>query len=272
VRRSEVLDEHPCWVYDDAAGFQAAARDFLARGLDSGERVLFIGPGTETDLLAQMGDITGFSTSVENGAAKVIPLSGAYSGGTVDPQGQVQTYAAATDEAIAQGYAGLRVAADVTSYVRTPSQVDNFARYEHLIGRYMAENPFSGMCGYSRQELPESTIAELECLHPGGNSSLAGFRLYPVSANGEVALTGELDFASRELLAKALEHADLKPVDGELRIDGAELRFIDHRAILRLSAYAQERDAKAVLRCDLPVVSRLAELVGAANLRVELTA
>jgi hypothetical protein len=60
--------------------------------------------------------------------------------------------------------------------VRNPDQLDTMARYEHLVDRYMTNQPFSALCGYNRAELGEETIAQLACLHPLGNNG-APFRL-----------------------------------------------------------------------------------------------
>ena len=35
--------DHLCWVYEDDADFDAAAREFLAGGLERGERLLCVG-------------------------------------------------------------------------------------------------------------------------------------------------------------------------------------------------------------------------------------
>ena len=59
--------------------------------------------------------------------------------------------AAATQEALADGYRGLRISADVTDLVRAPDQHDAFARCEFLLERYSARHPLSAMCGYRRE-------------------------------------------------------------------------------------------------------------------------
>ncbi|WP_410574308.1 MEDS domain-containing protein [Amycolatopsis sp. cmx-4-61] len=61
------------------------------------------------------------------GAVQVASVDATYTTGTVvDPAGQVELYATATAEALAAGFTGFRVAAEATSLVRTPAQLDAF--------------------------------------------------------------------------------------------------------------------------------------------------
>ncbi len=264
---------HTCWSFDDPAVFERHALDYLAAGLAAGERVWFVAAGAAGDLARRMagGGASGaaFTAALHGGAASVVGLGAAYATGVVvEPAAQVAAYAAATEQALADGFAGLRVAADATALVRTPAQLDAFARYEHLVDRYMRTVPFSAVCGYDRGELGDRAVATLACLHPETNADVP-FRLHACApADGCAALSGELDASTHELLAAALEHADLRPVDGELLFAGDRLRFADHRSLLLLREHARRLGADAVLRTGLPVLARLAALIDQPGLRV----
>jgi anti-anti-sigma regulatory factor len=284
VTDSSVLDDvrppapygHTCWSFDDPAAFERHALDYLAAGLAAGERVWYVGPGATEDVARRVtgGGASGhaFGEALRGGAAAVVGLSTAYAtGAIVEPAAQVAAYAAATDQAVADGFAGLRVAADATALVRTPAQLDAFARYEHLVDRYIHAGPFSAVCGYDRGELGDPAVAALACLHAGTNADVP-FRLHACApADGCAALAGELDASTHELLTAALEHADLRPVDGELVFDGGGLRFADHRSLLLLREHARRLGADAVVRTGLPVLARLAALMDLPGLRVVST-
>ncbi|MFY1670113.1 MEDS domain-containing protein [Plantactinospora sp. WMMB334] len=261
---------HVCWAYDDPAVFEHRARHFLAEGLAAGERVWYVATGSPERVVERLRGSAGFSDALRRGAAQVVTLNETYPGGVVDPLGQLQRYAAATDEAVAAGYAGLRVAADATPLVRTSAQLAAFARYEHAVDRYMRIRPLSAMCGYHRAELGDRTVAALACLHPVNNVAEVLFRLYACApGDGAAALAGELDVFNHEQFATALEHADLSPVGGELVVGAGELRFIDHHCLTRLRDYAGGRAATAVLRTRRTAATRLVELLGLTGLRVE---
>jgi anti-anti-sigma regulatory factor len=264
--------DHLCWAYDDPAVLDSRAMAFLAAGLAAGERVWLAAPGTPGSLTHRLGGLPGLADALRSGAARMVPVDDAYRREEViDPETQVRHYAAATADALADGYTGFRVAAEATSLVRTPAQRDAFTRYEHLIDRYMRVNPMSAICAYDRRELGEPAIAELACLHPETNADVL-FRLHAADPDeGAVALAGELDPSNHRLFATALDRADPQPVDGRLVVDGTDLRFIDHRCLIHLGEHARHRGVTAVLRTTRTSAARLVELLDLPDVRVEVT-
>ncbi|MFJ7219200.1 MEDS domain-containing protein [Amycolatopsis sp. NPDC098790] len=262
---------HLCWGYRRRAEFVARARDFLAAGLAAGEQVLYVAPGDEASLIAQLRETGQFDAGLRRGAVRVSSVDSTYTTGTVvDPAGQVRLYAAATEAALAAGFTGLRVAADATSLVRTPAQLDAFARYEHLVDRYMAGHPMSAMCGYDLAELGEDTVAQLACMHPVAHEGATPFHLHGHAGAGNVAaLAGELDAAVRRLWPLALERADLRATPGPIAIDADDLGFIDHRSLFDVADYAERHDKTVVLRTRLTTPARLLELFDLTGIRVE---
>ncbi|HUQ59478.1 MAG TPA: MEDS domain-containing protein [Lentzea sp.] len=264
--------DHVCWRYRDERDLRDRVREFLSEGLALGHRVGYIGTGDPEILAEDLDGIDGIREALRTGAAQVASLDTTYPVGTViEPAAQVRAYAEATDAALAAGFAGLRVAADCTSLVRTPQQLDAFSRYEHRIDRYMVDRPFSAMCAYDAGEVDDHAFAQLASLHPNANVSSAGFRLHAADERA-TAFAGEVDQTSEDLFALALHRADLRPHDGQLAFDATGLTFLDHRTLLRLSRHAADRDASVVLRTSWPGVSKLVNLLDLANVRVECTA
>ncbi|WBB65236.1 MEDS domain-containing protein [Micromonospora sp. WMMD812] len=264
---------HVCWVHDDPAPFHRQARAFLTAGLAAGERLWYVTAGPVDPVLARLSAAPALRDALARGVGEVVSLEGTYrSGAVVDGPEQVRAYAAATDAALAAGYRGLRVVAEATPLVRTPAQRDAFARYEHLVDRYMRGRPFSAMCGYDRRELGGAAAAELACLHPTTNAVEARFQLYACApAEDRAGLAGELDPSSGELFATALERADLRPVDGRLVLEAPHLRFVDHHTLLLLRDYGRRRAATVTLRTPRAAAARLAALLNLSGLEVEVT-
>lgn len=255
--------EHLCCGFDDRAEFRAAAVSFLEAGLAAGQRAWYVGDselGVHTALRAP-----------RPGAVEVIPLDAHYTtDGTVDPGEQVAAYAAATADAIAAGFTGLRVATDVTALAGTPDRLDAAARYEHQADRLMVRAPLSGMCGYDRSVLGPAAIAQLASMHPATIAAAAPFHLHAsATPRFAAAIGGELDFASADLLGLALTRAALVPRDGELALDAAGLRFIDRARLAVLVEHAGHLGARLVLHTDQPVVHRLVRLLEWDSVRIE---
>ncbi len=258
-----------CWVYENPDDFRVRVREFLAEGLAQGQRVCYIAPGDFQAMADDLCGLDGFAGALQRGAAQLIPLGSTYPVGTViKPDVQVSAYAAATQQALAAGFTGLRVAAEVTSLVRTASQLDAFTRYEQLVDRYMTSRPFSAMCAYDRGQLGEAATAQLACLHPSTNSVTPGFRLH-ASMSAAAALAGELDLGNVALFGLALQRADLRPTGGELVIDAAEVTFMDHRNLIMLAEYGRRNRVTVVLRICWRGAARLVQLLNLDGVRVE---
>lgn len=271
TRRPAPPHGHVCWRYDGPAALYPPARDFIIEGLAAGLHVWYVGasPGLVADRLTEL-DV--FRDALRSGAARIVTPESTYADidGT-DPAAQVRTYEAATEAALAAGYAGLRVVADATGLVDTPERLDAFARYEHLADRYMSGRPMSAMCAFDRRILGDRTIAELACMHPVTNVEEALFRLYAdAPGEGHAALAGELDAANHDLFRTVLERADPRPVDGRLVLAADELRFVDHHCLFLLRDHARRLGATIILRTPHSAAARLAELLDLPEVRVEV--
>ncbi len=248
---------HVCLAYDDRAELTAHARDFLAAGRAAGEQVRYIA-------VTASGEVD----------APFVPLHDTYRDGeVVDPLRQVAAYTRATGEALAAGYTGLRVVADATPLVRTAAQLDAFARYEHLIDRYMRDHPFTALCAYDRAELGDAVVAQLACLHAATNAGVP-FRLHACApGEGSAELAGELDVTGGDLLTATLQRTDLRPAGGgDVVLRADRLTFADHRSLLRLQEHAERRGTTIVLRGASRGTARLAALLDLSRLRVEAAA
>ncbi|NUT99738.1 MAG: hypothetical protein HOY78_47780 [Saccharothrix sp.] len=251
--------DHLCWSYAETTDFLARVREYLAEGLQLGQRVRYTAVGASADALA---GIEGVEKALSTGAVQIAPLDDTYSG---EPEDQVRAYAAATEEALADGYTGLRVAAEATPLVSTPTKLTAFLRYEHLVDRYMARRPFSAMCGYDTTVLHEDAVTQLAGVHPCANRP-APLRLHAAPGGEVVELGGEVDAAGHDLLGSLLERID---GEGDLVVHAPDLAFIDHRGLLLLADSARRRGGPLVLRTRAAGVARLVDLLDIPDVRVE---
>jgi hypothetical protein len=280
MRTAGVLDElqglgahdHACFAYDVEEDFRAHAVEFLRDGLAQGLQVRFVGSGSESALWEELAEVLDFDAALRHGAVGVIPLASMYDAdGIVNPEAQVRAYAKATSAALAAGFKGYRVAVEATPLVRSRRHVEAFTRYEHLIDRFMTTQPFSGLCAYNRWELGAATVGELACMHPVCNQGATPFRVY-ATPEADLALGGEIDLAVRTQFAHALQRAGIRTNRPEMRFDGTELEFVDHRALLSLRDYALASGATAVLQTSSRLPNRLMQMFAMEGIRVERAA
>ena len=159
--------DHLCLAFDDVASFASQAEVFLADGLAQGLQVRYVTAGPVDEAAAVRERLVEALPPGREHAVQISSIAGSYGlGQLISADEQVDTYAKCTSNALAAGFAGFRVAVDVTPLVGTAEQLDSFARYEHLIDRYMCGHPFSAMCAYDRKVLGADAVAEVACMHP----------------------------------------------------------------------------------------------------------
>jgi hypothetical protein len=246
------LNGHACWLYDDDAELRRVAAQYLADGVTLGQRLLYVGGGEVEKLRADLALLGGADRLEASGRLQVASLEAIYDIDAIaDIQERLATYAAATEGAVADGFTGLRVLAEVTALAANPAGWDAHAAWEWVADGYMAREPMSALCCYDRRVLPEEIARMLACVHPAGNADdpYVPFRLFG-RADGFV-LEGEVDCFSAGLLRRALAAA---PEGVELDLAG--VRFMDHHAVTALS------EASVRVRSTPPLVQRICGILG----------
>lgn len=255
-------DGHACWIFDQQQEFVEAALEHLTDGLRAKQRIAYVGSEPveeQRELLAPLGDVGGM---IDKGALHLFELTDLYEvGEPVEADVQVATYLAATNAALADGYTGLRVAAQVTDLVAEPGTREAHVRWESIADRYCANHPLSAFCGYHRGALPEQLLCDLAAVHPASNEGHPAVPFHLFSDSGNLVLAGEVDFFSAPDFDRLLELAC--GGDEAVSLDLAELDFIDHHGLARLAAHTQRLATKGgcAVHNSPPVVDRLCELL-----------
>ena len=187
--------DHMGWVFAGSSGFAALAGPFLAEGAARGERLMYVAADPSPVALAGLSEVFGLRALQVASTAEVYGASG-----VVDPPSQRATFAAALADARAEGYSGIRVAADNTSLVADEVRLAAWIRWEILADRFMSENPVTGLCAFDQEQVDVDRLRHLATLHPlsSAASPVPQFRLFADS--GELCVEGEIDsFAVSQL-------------------------------------------------------------------------
>lgn len=255
-------DAHACWAFDRDEEFIEASLEYLTDGFRAGQRLAYVGSESideQRERLAPLGDV---GAMVDSGALLLFELPDLYEvGEPVDEQAQLATYAAATDSALADGYTGLRVAAQVTELVAEPHTRDAHVRWESVADRFMSIRPLSALCGYRRADLPEPLLADLAAVHPASNVSADSAPFHLFGEEGELVLSGEVDLFSAEDLDRVLELSC--HLGDRISLDLSELDFVDHHGVEVIATHTRRLAAagECSVRNTPPVVERLCELL-----------
>jgi anti-anti-sigma regulatory factor len=261
--------DHLCWPFDDRAEFLRLLADFLSAGLAQGLKVVYAAEGSPESMRADLAAIPRLEEEIARGALELAALGDLYEAGApLDPEHTLETFADATETALADGFLGLRAAADSTSLVQSDAQLDAFVAWEHLADRYMATHSFSGMCAFDRGKVSPRGISLLSCMHPQVREGTTLFRLFVPGTDADIALAGEIDATVTDLFEECLSRIG-RPGPRELVVEATGLEFVDHRALVALGGLARRCGTSAVLRTTSGVPAKLIEILDLEGIRAE---
>ena len=254
--------DHVCWVYEDDDGFDAAAREFLTGGLVRGERVLCVGERV-IESLQSLSPAHDVAALIERGAVETLPLGDVYGGDEpFRPEQQLAYYDAATRRAKDDGYAGLRVLAEVSDLADDDARREDLVRWEQLADAYAASGSgFSAMCAYLAG-LPREALGDVASVHPLVRASweTSSFRLF--TDGDKIALAGSVDACCGERLARVLPAAHAG--DAGVVLDVTALEFVDVagcRVLARWAAGLRERSVALEVTGSSALLRRLWQLL-----------
>jgi anti-anti-sigma factor len=218
------VSDHACWGYASDAERGDLACAWLADGLRRGQRGLYVADATASTLVDELAGIPDAAAWISSGGLVVLPSTDAYDlRAPIDADAQLAMYAGAVDQAIADGYDGVRVAADITPLVADVRRRPAHLRWEQIADRYIAEHPLAPLCLSDTRTI--TGIDAIVCVHPLQGPVAAPFSVHGVGAE-QAALRGELDAFSSDLVAEVLD--SLPGTDH--RLDVSALEFVDARA------------------------------------------
>jgi anti-anti-sigma regulatory factor len=243
--------DHLCWVHDgddngDDDAFDRAVGSFLAGGLDRGERLLCVGDRVIEALESPAAGLPPVDALIAEGTLRTLRIGDAYDARAgFSPDEQFAYYDAATREAFADGYRGLRVVAEISALAADPVNRPALVRWEHLADRFVASRSgFTAMCAYSGR-LPRPALDDVTAVHPlvhaPGNAP--GFQVF-FADDGHLTPTGTVDTFSADRLAAVLGTTPVGPP--AVALDLAGLDFVDVAACRVLARWAAALSTRSV--------------------------
>jgi anti-anti-sigma factor len=170
------------------------------------------------------------------------------------------------DAAHQDGYAGLRVTADMCWINRPGAAADELPVFESDVGKLFGDGRLTAICQYDREIFDAVTLAFAASVHPLAVAAAAYFedpvlRICRQHMPPGVRIAGELDLAHVEELTQAL--AEALRLDRDIELNLARLRFMDAAATGAIAQAVATLPAGRTLtvRCSGPVL-RLLRLIG----------
>lgn len=209
--------DHIGWAFDGADQFATIVEGFLKQGRDLGERLLLVVEDPDAEAYRR---IAGEFAPAELEIARIADVYGP--SGVVDAAAQRATFNATLAQALADGYTGIRVAADNSSLVCELERLQAWTQWEMVADQFMSENNVTGLCGFDRTRVNVNTLRHLLTLHPlsSAEEPVPQFRIFAEGPG--LCLEGDVDEVALTHLQKALALLGKKPTPVNIR--GAALQ------------------------------------------------
>ena len=253
--------DHVGWVFSGQAEFDALAEPFLAEGAARGERLMYIAadPGPAA--------VAGLRNALGADAVRVTSIAEVYgASGIVDAAAQRATFAAALADARANGYSGIRVAADNTPMVTDDQRMAAWVRWEITADRFMSENPVTGLCAFNGDKVDVNRLRHLATLHPLSPADRPEPQFRVFTGDGNLCVEGLIDsFAVTQLPV----YLDVLPPKTGVLIDLAAATLASRAVLTRLGNLAGTR-VTVTIRGDAAALDHLAAVGLPASTRLIL--
>lgn len=161
--------DHLCLVYDTLAELSAVLVPFLRTGLGAGERCLYVGPTAGSERLEGDLETAGVAVGRELERGALVLLSGRESWlqpGRFDPWAMMDLLRQAEQQALDDGFTGLRATWDMTWVLAGRPGSDRLIEYEAHLNRFLAGSRTSVLCRYARSSSSAALIQSVLHTHP----------------------------------------------------------------------------------------------------------
>lgn len=250
--------DHSCMDVVDVEDRWDVLTAFAQLGLARGEKVMLIlDPDdlNDDDVVARLDGGAGHAGAArEHGqliVARNTPLY--FPDGHFDADQQRAAYAAATEQAVNDGYRALRVTISMAWSPRAGWSDERLMAWEGSVAELFASSPFVALCWYERERFSERMLVGARRIHPvqvmGRLGSLAVTR-HPgrtrIAGSAELATRAEFGRILGEALARRPEHGPL-----HLELDLTDMCYTDaHCAWMLIDLGASLRPGdRLVIRC-----------------------
>lgn len=241
--------DHACLLYGSDAERWDVAAAYVDAGLRAGEQVVYVADGEAPDAIVDALTAAGANCARhrESGQLRVLPPLALEAPERFDAERLTGLWRRLADDAIADGFRGLRALVDASWSLRNGLGVDAVIAYERTVDKLFAERPVSAICLYDEREWEARAILEAAVAH--GAILCGGWHHHlPGRATQELALTfeepGLLRVAGTVDLGTVARFADVLRIasrgERDIALDLAELDFLDVRGLGPLHDAARE--------------------------------
>jgi signal transduction histidine kinase len=192
--------DHLCCIYETEEEHRAVLTPFLRRGLERGEKVVYIvdartaeailgylrDPSTnrrgkpvacpEPSRREPSGQALDVESYLASGQLTILTRDDAYMRqGVFDPEGMIALLKAETEQALAEGYPALRVTGEMTWALRGLPGSERLIEYETKMNEFFPGSRCLAICQYDRRRFAPEVLLDVLRTHP---TAIVGTEMY----------------------------------------------------------------------------------------------
>ena len=237
-------DDHACLTFGESEELFDLTAAFVRDGLAAGLKVMWLSDDAHGPVITELPR-RGIAAEPAMAAGRLTAdgCEGALLAGQVfRADAAVSWLTGELASSRDQGFAGLRVAVDMSWALRPVTGVEELPRFEEGIAGVLAGTAASVLCQYDRDRFDPVTLASVAGFHTRSVAAATYYadallRICRQYAPPGIRAAGELDYQAEEPLALAL--AEAVRLDGDVVINLSGLTFIDARCTLLVADAAR---------------------------------
>ncbi len=160
---------HICGLFGSPEEHRSLVAPFMRHALERYEKLLYLADshGAEQILGYLSADGVQAAPYVMSGQIRILESrEGWPSGGDFDPEAMIARLSAETRAALAAGFDGLRVAAEMSWALRQPMGAERLIDYESRLNGFLPASRCLALCQYDRRRFPPQVLLEILEIHP----------------------------------------------------------------------------------------------------------
>lgn len=161
--------DHVCCIYATDEERRALLTPFMTRGLDLGEKVIYIVDVRKAeDVLGYLHE-TGVEVDryLKTGQLKVRAVAKSWGRGTAfDPDGVISLLKQETERALAESFSALRVTGELTWVLRKLPGSNRLLEYEAKLDEFVSHNKCLSLCQYDSRRFAPGLLLDALATHP----------------------------------------------------------------------------------------------------------
>lgn len=161
--------DHWCWLYESEEEYRALLAVFLQHGLEQRQKVLCIFDAyPEQSIVDSLcSQCPQLALGLASGQVSFIGSEAAYlKNGVFDPEQAIDFLTQATGQALAEGYAALRVTGEMSWVTKKPPGSDKLLDYEVMCHQFFKSHPCLAICQYPRSRFDPALLLQVVMIHP----------------------------------------------------------------------------------------------------------